>query len=204
MKLPATKPANGRSAPPRYTNGHDVTNGRVGDHLPRYRPIPSPATVSQPVQLIKANTPDKGLGSGHLNVPGLLLHGEVLGRLNQIRPNLSTLFLVLLRYANFGKGDITATNVTLASEVGIARKTVPGYMRLLQDGDPATGLPSLLLKKGSHRYRFKQEGLYALTALANKCVAQEVLRRSKKSQSCSDRGKLARGIPKRRGFGVSR
>jgi len=197
-----TKPTNGTSTRSKYKNGYGVTNGRVREPLPHY--VPPPATVSQPVELIKANTPDNGLGSGQLDVPGLLLHGEVLGRLNQIRPNLSTLFLALLRYANYGKGDITASKVTLACEVGIDRKTMWRYMKLLQDGDPATGLPSLLVKLGSRRYRFKQEGLYALTALANKSIAQEVLRRSEKSQSCSDRGKLARGIPKRRGFGVSR
>ncbi len=160
----------------------------------------SPDTVSQPVKYIRAQTSKNGRSSGPWEVPATLLHGKVLGWLNQIRSKLGSLFPVLLEYASYGNGDITAAIVTLAGEVGVDRKTMRLYMRLLCDGDEAVGLPSLLLKVRIGHWRFKKEGLYALTAFANGSLAKKEERLTGKSLSCQIRGRMAAGIPKQRGF----
>ncbi len=143
---------------------------------PRAKRQPAPIVEDSTVEALLALGSTSGEGAGFTRIPNLLIHGEVVARMERLAAGLGWLLVVLLRYAERKHHEIRASKATLCRLTGIRKpETLDRWLRLLTRTNKAVGLPALLRKlpgTGVH-YAFRQDGLAALGVLARQTLERE-------------------------------
>jgi hypothetical protein len=129
-----------------------------------------------PIEFMLERDPYRGQ---YMRVPLALIPGEIGALLERACPGLAWLVVVLLRYASWRDHVVSASKLSIRKDAGIGDdRTLDRRIALLCTGKPELGLPPLLRRLPGYgaRFAFRQDGLAALIALAQRTVADREAR----------------------------